>query len=427
MKLFSFSCAAVLVGSALLLSACGGGGSTTQSAAPAPSFSVGGTVTGLGNAGGLTLVNGTEILAVAANATAFAFANKLPENSTYNVSVGGQPTGLTCKLSNASGSVAQADVRAVAVNCDPKIPFTVSTLAGGASATINNPYGVATDAAGNIYAAEAFTCAILKITPLGVVTSLAGGGSCASVDGTGAAARFNYPTNLTVDKAGNLFVTESQNIRKVTPAGVVTTPYGSGTPGLVDAAGAPVQAFNPWGIAVDDAGTLYVSAQNSILKITPGGVVTTLAGNGSAGYVDGAGSAARFSSPKSVALDAAGNVYVADDYNGTIRKITPQGQVTSLLNGKLSGPIGVAVDLAGNVYATGDRTFISKVTGPVFFGGVVYIITSAGVVTKVGGRGNGPVDGPPSTASFNTTQGITVDGLGNIYVAENGAIRKITP
>ncbi len=226
-----------------------------------------------------------------------------------------------------------------------------------------------------------------------------------------------------------MFVSESQNIRKVTPAGVVTTPYGSGTPGLVDAAGAPVQALDPWGIAVDDAGTLYVSAQNSILKITPGGVVTTLAGNGSAGYVDGAGSAARFSSPRGVALDSANNVYVADENNGTIRKITPQGQVTSLLNGKLSGPVGVAVDLAGNVYATGDRTFISKVTGPVYFEGTVYIITSAGVVTKVGGigSGTGPVDGPPSIARFNTTQGIAVDGLGNIYVAELGAIRKITP
>ncbi len=135
MKLFNSSCAAILIGSALLLSACGGGGSTTQSAAPAPSFSVGGTVTGLGNASGLTLVNGTETLAVAANATAFTFVTKQSENSTYSVSVGAQPTGLTCKLSNASGAVAQADVRAVAVNCT-KTPFTVSTLAGGASATL---------------------------------------------------------------------------------------------------------------------------------------------------------------------------------------------------------------------------------------------------------------------------------------------------
>ncbi len=202
------------------------------------------------------------------------------------------------------------------------------------------------------------------------MTTLAGtAGQSGSADGTGGAARFGSPTGMAVDSAGNVYVADSSaaTIRKITPAGVVSTLAGSpGQSGSADGTGGAARFNDPLGVAVDGAGNAYVADtfNDTIRMITPAGVVTTLAGApGQRGSADGTGSAARFAYPEGVAVDGAGNVYVADSANDTIRMITPAGVVTTLAGSpgqygsadgtgsaaRFVGPEGVAVDGAGNV------------------------------------------------------------------------------
>jgi sugar lactone lactonase YvrE len=247
----------------------------------------------------------------------------------------------------------------------------VTTLAGstlgsadGALAQFNTPTGVAVDAAGNVYVADQGNHRIRKITPAGIVTTLAGS-TAGFADGTGTAAQFDSPDGVAVDTAGNVYVADLGNhrIRKITPASVVTTLAGSGAPGSADGTGAAAQFNFPAGVAVDSAGNVYVADTSNqvIRKITPAGVVTTLAGSG-AGSLNGTGAAAQFNLPRGVAVDAAGNLYVADQGNHLIRKISPAG-VVDVVAGSTAGiadgtgpaaqfnnPRGVAVDTAGNLY-----------------------------------------------------------------------------
>ena len=281
---------------------------------------------------------------------------------------------------------------------------------------------------------------IRKITPAGVVSTLAGlAGSSGSADGTGSAARFCYPYGVAVDGSGNVYVADTDNytIRKITPAGVVSTLAGlAGSSGSADGTGSAARFDYPYGVAVDGSGNVYVadSGNNTIRKITPAGVVSTLAGMaGSSGSADGTGSAARFNYPTGVAVDGSGNVYVADTGNNTIRKITPAGVVSTLAgtagsSGSADGtgsaarfyyPYGVAVDGSGNVYvADNDNYTIRK-------------ITPAGVVSTLAGLAgsSGSADGTGSAARFYYPYGVAVDGSGNVYVADtdNDTIRKITP
>jgi sugar lactone lactonase YvrE len=214
----------------------------------------------------------------------------------------------------------------------------VSTLAGsgsvegyadgvGEEARFGTPRGVAVDGAGNVYVADETNNCIRKITPDGVVTTLAGSTTPGSADGTGRAAQFLYPNGVAVDALGNVYVADTGNhrIRKITPGGVVSTLAGS-TEGIADGVGLTAQFKGPLGVAADAAGNIYVTQYgNSLIrKITPGGVVNTLAGNGTAGSADGPGSAAQFSGPRGITVDALGNVYVADSGNHRIRRITVQ-------------------------------------------------------------------------------------------------------
>ncbi len=301
----------------------------------------------------------------------------------------------------------------------------VSTLAGstqgfadgtGTAAKFNNPYGVAVDGIGNIYIADRLNHKIRKITPSGVVTTLAGS-TQGYADGTGTSAQFNSPYAIESDTSGNLYVADSSNskIRKITPSGVVTT-FATGV------------SF-PIGVAVDVSGNVYVASNGSqIIKISPSGVVANFAGSSQTGYADGTGTNAMFSAPRGIAVDASGNVYVADQNNRRIRKITSSGVVTTLAgsgaigsaNGtgteaQFAAPQDVTVDATGNVYVadgTGDK---------------IRQITTSGVVSTIAGFNNAYADGNGADARFNFPSGVGIDAEGTLYVADlnNNKVRKV--
>jgi len=323
------------------------------------------------------------------------------------------------------------------------IPGTVSTLAGstsgfldatGTSAKFTAPWGVALDVSGNVFVGDQTNNRIRKITPAGVVTTLAGSGTSGFLDNvTGTSAQFYYPEGVSLDAAGNVYVGDYYNnrIRKVTPAGAVTTLAGTSSSGNVDGTGTSAQFYSPYGVATDASGNVYVADQNNyrIRKITPGGVVTTFAGS-TQGTADGTGTQAKFYSPNGVAIDAVGNVYVSDMSSYRIRKITPAGIVTTLAGStqgfvdgtgsaaKFYNPKSVATDAAGNIYV-GD-------TG----NNCIRKITPQGVVTTLaGGSTFGSTDGIAAFATFNAPVGVATDAAGNVYVADQGnnRIRTITP
>jgi len=322
---------------------------------------------------------------------------------------------------------------------------TVSTLAGsgaigavnatGTAASFNFPAGAAVDSSGNVYVADPYNFMIRKITPGGLVTTLAGSGALGAANGPGASASFDYPYAVAVDSSGNVYVADTINnlIREITPGGVVSTLAGGGPGYPLNGTGTAASFNGPWGIAVDSSGNVYVADQGNqmIRKITPGGVVTTLAGSGSVGFANGPGATAAFYNPFGVAVDAAGNVYVADSYNQLIRKITPGGVVSTLAGtvgvsgstnatgtaASFSMPIGVAVDAAGNVYVSDSWNNLIRKISP---GGVVSTLAGqAGVA--------GSTNGNCSVSSFNHPYEIAVDASGVVYVADqdNNLIRKI--
>jgi alpha-tubulin suppressor-like RCC1 family protein len=321
---------------------------------------------------------------------------------------------------------------------------TVTTFAGsgiaasadgtGTAASFFNPTSIAVDASGTIYVADQLNHKIRKITPSGVVTTFAGSGTSGSSDGTGTAASFDSPLGIALDASGNLYVADYYNnkIRKITPSGVVTTFAGSGTAGNADGTGTAASFNRPAALTVDVSGTIYVAdyLNNKIRKITPSGVVTTFAGSGVAGSLDGTGTAASFSSPSGIAVDASGNVFVADKDNSTIRKITASGVVTTFAgspgitgsvdgvgnSARFQGAVGLCVDAGGNIYVA--DTYNHQIRK----------ITSTGIVSTFAGVGaQGNADGQANTSAFRFPYHVMVNQLGDILVADaaNNKIRKI--
>ncbi len=322
---------------------------------------------------------------------------------------------------------------------EPQV-ITVSTFAGsgfsgnangsGTAATFNRPNGIAIASNGDVYVADENNSAIRKITTDGTVTTF--------VDITAGNGLIESPTDLVFDSKGNLFVTDASahGIFKIDPSGNVTPFAGTGPRDFVDGTGTAARFGNVQGIAIDANDNLYVAdnSWNRIRKITPAAVVTTIIGDNRRGNVDGPLADARFGEPQDVVVDAAGNFYLVDTNNYSIRKVTPSGQVTTLagstqgfangtgVNAQFSSIRKLAIDSKGNLYTTDGVTSyrIRKIT------------PSGEVTTLVGDAGNGfpgRVNGDSSIATFGNVRGIAISADDKtLYVTEytQHRIRKIT-
>ena len=229
--------------------------------------------------------------------------------------------------------------------------FNVSTFAGsgtegsddgqGTTASFKSPWDVTVDSSGNVYVGDWYNQMIRKIDSSGNVITLAGSGNQGFTDGQGTAASFNGPIGVAVDSSGNVYVADINNhlIRKIDSLGNVTTLAGSGTQDSDDGVGTSASFKFPRDVAVDSSGNVYVAdtGNHLIRRIDSTGNVTTLAGSGTSGSVDGEGTAASFNKPMGVAVDSSGNVYVADSLNHLIRRIDSSGNVTTLAGSGTSG------------------------------------------------------------------------------------------
>ena len=341
-------------------------------------------------------------------------------------------------------------------------PLELSLLAGGlggfgnldgvgSEARFGYSYGVAVDAAGNAFVTDISSRTIRKVTPAGDVTTFAGNNDTTYygiVDGTGAAARFTSPFGIAIDSLGNLFVSDGRVIRKITPAAVVTTFAGNFTTlyslPSVDGTGTAASFRNIQSITIDSADNLYVadSSNYTIRKITPAGVVTTVAGDVTGTYsatpMDGSALAAKFVNPRSITVDSANNIYVADQ-NRQIRKISA-GVVSTLAGdiaffgapqdgtataAKFGSILDIKADATGNIFVADSSTrSIRKVT-------------SAGVVTTFAGALAGtyptsisgylPLDGTGTSAQFGSPSALAIDTAGNLFAMDSYTLRKISP
>jgi sugar lactone lactonase YvrE len=322
-------------------------------------------------------------------------------------------------------------------NCEATTPNTEagSTDGSGSKVRFNQPGAIAIDAGGNLFVADTANNTIRKITAAGDVSTLAGSaGNSGSSDGNGSLARFNQPGGIAVDAAGNLYLADTQNhtIRMVTSAGLVTTIAGSaGQVGQDDGTAGNARFNQPWGVTRDAAGNLYVTdtGNATVRKITAAGVVTTLAGSaGNQGSSDGTGTRAQFNLPRGIVLVSAGNlavnIYIADTGNNTIRMIDQNGGVSTL-----AGTAGSS----GSDDGSGQRARFSQPYGLAIDSAgnirisdngnqLIRTVSLTGVVSTLAGAAGtaGDANGSGSKASFNQPKGIAADAANSIYVADTG-------
>jgi len=311
----------------------------------------------------------------------------------------------------------------------------------GTSAEVSFPTGVAVDSSGNVYIADSLNRRIRKLASGGNISTVAGNGnySYSGDSGQAISAQLNTPQAVATDSSGNLYIADTVNnvVRKVTAAGVISTIAGNGTAGSGGdgSAATSAQLHSPQGIAVDASGNVYVSdTQNARVRKISNGTINTVAGSGTAGFGGDGGSAtsAQLNIPAGLSVDGAGNLYIADFSNNRIRKVTPGGAITTLAgnglagysgdggaaaNAQLTTPVGVATDSSGNVYI-GD-------TG----NNAVRVVNSSGIISTVAGNGLAGYsgdDGPAVSAMVGNPTGVAVDASGNLYISDGSVrVRKV--
>jgi sugar lactone lactonase YvrE len=472
-----------VLGLALLVLAVAGCGGDDNNPTYSITYSVGGTIAGLATGASVTLTNnGADALTVDANGP-FVFPTPLKPGASYLVAVATLPTGEQCGVSGASGSVT-GNVTSVQLTCAvPTLQLVAGALGGSGNvdgdrttARFHSPQDVVPDAAGNLYVADQMNATIRKITPAGVVTTVAGSaGQLGTADGVGAAARFYYPSSLAVDPAGNIYVNDSvaNTIREISPTGVVTTLAGTPfNPGFDDGTGPVAQFFGPNTIRWNSMGSLYLTDWYRIRNITTTGVVTTPYGvpdmtatllgmavdstgvivtedtddpqrNGFTRTVDsinlGTGISTLmgnyfFAEPAGVGLapgssPLAGTLYVVDTgaaviwaiANGIDSVLAGENNEPAYLDGtgqaaRFYLPANMSVDATGNLLVADAGN------------GCIRQVTPGGVVTTMAGVGPQPgyVDATGAAARFSTPQAVASDASGNVYVSDANALREVT-
>ena len=310
------------------------------------------------------------------------------------------------------------------------------------SAQLGNFSGVAVDGSGNLYIAEYGNNRIRKVTA-GIITTYAGNGASGSLGdgGPAALAQLSNPSGVTADFAGNVYIGDSNNhrVRKVSTSGIITAIAGNGLPGYTSEGGpaATAQLNKPTGMALDPTGNLYLADRFNyrIRKITTGGSIVTIAGNGFRGYsVDGGAAAtAQLDQPRGVAMDAAGNLYIADGNNYRIRKLATNGIITTVAGTGMAGYSGdngpavsaqLAYQLSVAVNAAGELFIADS------FNHRIRKVAANGIITTIAGNGFPGYSGdggPAMSAQLNNINGVAVDAAGNLYIADYGnyRIRKV--
>jgi trimeric autotransporter adhesin len=342
----------------------------------------------------------------------------------------------------------------------PQTPGNIQTIAGAGApafsgdggpaiaASLNVAVDVSADGNGNLFIADQYNHRIREITPDGTITTIAGTGApgFSGDGGPATAAQLNTPTGVHADGAGNIYIGDvaNQRIRKIDPSGIITTVAGNGVKGYGGDGGPATSAslYNGARITIDPSGNLLIADQSNhrIRSVSPDGTISTLAGNGAGTPATGAFSGdggpatnASLNNPTAIAVDSSGVVYFADQFNQRLRKITPDGVITTIagsgapgfsgdgqsaIAASLNYPGGLAVDSAGNVYVNDDLNYRTR------------RIDTNGVITTVAGSGAIAFSGdggPATSASLNGNFGITIDTLGNLYIADslNNRIREV--
>jgi sugar lactone lactonase YvrE len=483
---------AVLLG---LIAGCGGGGSSGTMPAPASSppvasapvaqFAVGGTITGLEQGASVTLTNGSEKMTVAANGS-FAFPTRLASGSGFSIAASA-PGGYSCRVSDGTGTLGSADSTKTVVACAP-------VLLAGAPSALQNPLAVAADRSGNLYVVDGATYSVVKFSPAGAMTVLAGGSDKPGwVDGPGAQARFRFgDAGIAVDEDGTVLVADACNgaIRQIASDGIVSTLAGRGTPAcdmvqpegstdpLPDGAGsaaafalphkiirdggknvivieslgsAPMRRVSSTGTVSSETpnaglsayrggefttgarapdGTLYLADSRHIYRYVAGYLMDVAGWVGGPASADGTGAASRFQSIRDMVVASSGDLYVADGVQ--IRKVTPAGVVTTLAG---DGRGDEAIDGPGLA-----ARFTSASSITVAENGLVVLDGSSGILRHVGFDGmvktlagtvqtRGSLDGIGNAARLNNVNSLAADADGNLYFADSGKhlLRKATP
>ena len=363
-----------------------------------------------------------------------------------DLAIEAQLSGPTSVAMDAAGNLFIADIwnhRIRRVNAAGIITTIAGTGSGGLggfsgdngpaiNAGLNAPNGVAVDAAGNLYIADTWNNRIRRVNSSGIITTIAGTGEkgYGGDGGRALAARLYLPRAVAVDGAGNIYIVDSDNyrIRRIDSSGTITTIAGTGEWGFSGDGGPAVQAqlAYPQGVAVDAAGNLFIADtwNHRVRRVDPSGIITTIAGTGERGYSGDGGPAAKaqIDVPHGMAVDGAGNLFIVDSDNGCIRRVDASGTITTIVGtgqrgfGGDGGPAveaqlslarDVAVDAAGNLYVADTRN------------DRIRWVDAKGIITTIAGGGSGGDGGPAVEARLNSPSGVAVDGYGNIYVADS--------